>query len=224
MSFKIIAIDGPAGSGKSTISRLVANEIGFKYVKTGEMFRAITYMILKNGIDVEDIEAVRKSLENLDLKFEYTKQKQTSILNGVDITNYLDKEEITNVVSKISSIKEVRDKVAIYEYDISKNNNVVMEGRDIGTVIFPNADVKIFLNASVEQRAKRRYEQSIEEGKQVSYEDILHSIIERDENDKNKEYGALQVSNDAIIVNSDGLEKEQTVEIILDIIRKKIVL
>lgn len=222
MSFKVIAIDGPAGSGKSTISRLVANEIGFVYVKTGEMFRCITYLLIKKGINIDDIEAVKRELQNLDLKFEYNKQKQISILNGIDITEELDTQEITSVVSQVSSIKEVRNAVLQYEHDVAKNNNIVMEGRDIGTVVFPNADVKIFLEASIEERTKRRYEQSIQNGIDISYEEIIDNILMRDNIDKNKEYGALKIPEDAIIVNSDNLEIEQTVKIIVDIVKGKI--
>ena len=136
MSFKVIAIDGPAGSGKSTISRLVANEIGYVYVKTGEMFRSITYAIIKANIDYTDVEAVKKYIQNINLKFEYSKEKQFSILNGEDITEYLNSKEVTSIVSQVSSIKEVRDLVLIYEREVAKDNNVVMEGRDIGTVVF----------------------------------------------------------------------------------------
>ena len=187
MSFKVIAIDGPAGSGKSTISRLVANKIGYVYVKTGEMFRSIAYSIIKANIDYTDVEAVKKLIQDINLKFEYTKEKQYSILNSEDITEFLDSKEVTNIVSQVSSIKEVRDLVLGYEKEAAKDNNVVMEGRDIGTVVFPNADIKIFLDVSVEERAKRRYEQALQEGKNVTYQEILENIQKRDENDKTKE-------------------------------------
>ena len=222
MSFKVIAIDGPAGSGKSTISRLVANEIGYVYVKTGEMFRSITYAIIKANIDYTDVEAVKKYIQNINLKFEYSKEKQFSTLNGEDITEYLNSKEVTSIVSQVSSIKEVRDLVLIYEREAAKCNNVVMEGRDIGTVVFPNADVKIFLDVSIETRVKRRYAQAVQEGKNVTYQEILESIQKRDELDRIKKYGALKIPKDAIIVNTDSLEIEQSVTKILDIIEEKI--
>ena len=222
MSFKVIAIDGPAGSGKSTISRLVANEIGYVYVKTGEMFRSITYAIIKANIDYTDVEAVKKYIQNINLKFEYSKEKQFSILNGEDITEYLNSKEVTSIVSQVSSIKEVRDLVLIYEREVAKDNNVVMEGRDIGTVVFPNADVKIFLDVSIETRVKRRYAQAVQEGKNVTYQEILESIQKRDELDRIKKYGALKIPKDAIIVNTDNLEIEQSVEKILSIIYERI--
>ena len=222
MSFKVIAIDGPAGSGKSTISRLVANNIGYVYVKTGEMFRSIAYAIIKANIDYTDVEAVKELIQNIDIKFKFSKEKQFSMLNGEDITDYLNTKEVTSIVSQVSSIKEVRQLVLVYEKEVAKYNNVVMEGRDIGTVVFPNADIKIFLNASIENRAKRRYEQAIQEGKSLTYEEILDNIKNRDELDKTKKYGALQIPNDAIIVNSDNLQIEQTVEKIINIINEKI--
>lgn len=222
MSFKVIAIDGPAGSGKSTISRLVANNIGYVYVKTGEMFRSIAYAIIKANIDYTDVEAVKELIQNIDIKFKFSKEKQFSMLNGEDITDYLNTKEVTSIVSQVSSIKEVRQLVLVYEKEVAKYNNVVMEGRDIGTVVFPNADIKIFLNASIENRAKRRYEQAIQEGKSLTYQEILDNIKNRDELDKTKKYGALQIPNDAIIVNSDNLQIEQTVEKIINIINEKI--
>ena len=222
MGFKIIAIDGPAGSGKSTISRLVANRIGFVYVKTGEMFRSITYMLIKNSVDIEDVEAVKKVLSNLDLRFEYNKEQQISILEGENITKILTTKEVTKLVSQVSTIKEVRDKVFEYEHSIAKQYDIVMEGRDIGTVVFPNADLKIFLDASVEERSKRRYEQALEEGQIVSYEEIMNSIILRDELDRNKKYGALKIPDDAIVVNSDNSTIENTVNRIVDIIKEKL--
>lgn len=222
MGFKIIAIDGPAGSGKSTISRLVANRIGFVYVKTGEMFRSITYMLIKNSVDIEDVEAVKKVLSNLDLRFEYNKEQQISILEGENITKILTTKEVTKLVSQVSTIKEVRDKVFEYEHSIAKQYDIVMEGRDIGTVVFPNADLKIFLDASIEERAKRRYEQALEEGQIVSYEEIMNSIILRDELDRNKKYGALKIPDDAIVVNSDNSTIENTVNRIVDIIKEKL--
>ena len=218
MSFKVIAIDGPAGSGKSTISRLVANKIGYVYVKTGEMFRSITYAIIKANIDYTDVEAVKSLIQDIRLEFKFSEEKQFTILNGEDITAYLNSKEVSSIVSQVSSIKEVRDLVLVYEKEAAKYNNVVMEGRDIGTVVFPNADIKIFLNSSIETRAKRRYEQAMQERKDVTYQEILDNIKKRDELDKTKKYGALQVPTDAIIVNSDNLEIEQTVQKILDII------
>ena len=218
MSFKVIAIDGPAGSGKSTISRLVANKIGYVYVKTGEMFRSIAYAIIKANIDYTDVEAVKSLIQDIRLEFKFSEEKQFTILNGEDITAYLNSKEVSSIVSQVSSIKEVRDLVLVYEKEAAKYNNVVMEGRDIGTVVFPNADIKIFLNSSIETRAKRRYEQAMQERKDVTYQEILDNIKKRDELDKTKKYGALQVPTDAIIVNSDNLEIEQTVQKILDII------
>ncbi len=222
MGFKIIAIDGPAGSGKSTISRLVANRIGFVYVKTGEMFRSITYMLIKNSVDIEDVEAVKKVLSNLDLRFEYNKEQQISILEGENITKILTTKEVTKLVSQVSTIKEVRDKVFEYEHSIAKQYDIVMEGRDIGTVVFPNADLKIFLDASVEERSKRGYAQALDEGQIVSYEEIMNSIILRDELDRNKKYGALKIPDDAIVVNSDNSTIENTVNRIVDIIKEKL--
>lgn len=222
MKYYVIAIDGPAGTGKSTISRMVANRIGFAFVKTGEMYRAITYKMIKENINLNDTDQINDMLDNIDLSFKYEHEKQISILEGEDITSYLDSTEVNNIVSQVSSIKQVREKVLEYELKSAENNNIVMEGRDIGTAIFPNADVKIFLTASVEERAKRRYKQNLAKGIKSSYEEIKENIEFRDENDRMKEIGALKMAEDAVLVENNNRTIESVVKEVIDIVNEKI--
>lgn len=218
----VIAIDGLAGTGKSTISKIIANKLGFAFVKTGEMYRAITYKILKENIDLSDLDKIEKLLKNIDLEFKYNNDKQTAILDNEDITEYLNSKEVTNLVSQVSAIKIVRDKVLYYELNSARENNIVMEGRDIGTLIFPNADVKIFLVASVEERAKRRYKQNQQLGIKMSLEEIKQNIEFRDENDTKKEHGAMKKAEDAIVVENTNRTIESVVNEVLKIIEEKI--
>ena len=218
----VIAIDGPAGTGKSTISKIIANKLGFAFVKTGEMYRAITYKLIKENISLDDIEKIEKLLENIDLEFKYNNENQIAILDGEDITQYLTSKEVTNLVSQVSAIKVVRDKVLFYELNSAKENNIVMEGRDIGTIIFPNADVKIFLIASVEERAKRRYKQNQELGIKMSLEEIKINIEFRDQNDTNIEHGAMKKADDAIVVENNNRTIESVVNEVMQIIEEKI--
>ncbi len=222
MKYYVIAIDGPAGTGKGTISRMVANRIGFAFVKTGEMYRAITYKMIKENINLNDTDQINDMLDNIDLSFKYEHEKQISILEGEDITSYLDSTEVNNIVSQVSSIKQVREKVLEYELKSAENNNIVMEGRDIGTAIFPNADVKIFLTASVEERAKRRYKQNLAKGIKSSYEEIKENIEFRDENDRMKEIGALKMAEDAVLVENNNRTIESVVKEVIDIVNEKI--
>lgn len=218
----IIAIDGAAGTGKSTISKIVANKLGFAFVKTGEMYRAITYKLIKENIELIQIDEIKELLDNIDLQFKYNNENQIAILDGIDITKYLTSKDVTNLVSQVSAIKCVRDKVLFYEINSAKENNIVMEGRDIGTIIFPNADVKIFLVASVEERAKRRYKQNLELGIKTSYEEIKQNIAFRDENDTKKEHGAMTIADDAVIVENNNRTIESTINEIMQIIDRKI--
>ncbi len=218
----VIAIDGAAGTGKSTISKIIANKLGFAFVKTGEMYRAITYKLLKENIELNEIDKIEELLQNIDLEFKYNNENQIAILDGEDITKHLTSKEVTGLVSQVSGIKCVRDKVLFYELNSAKENNIIMEGRDIGTIIFPNADVKIFLTASVEERAKRRYKQNLELGIKTSYEEIKQNIAFRDENDTTKEYGAMTIAKDAVVVENNNRTIESTINEIMQIIERKI--
>jgi len=219
----VIAIDGPAGTGKGTISRLVAKRIGFVLVKTGDMFRAITYKMVKEKIKLDEIDKIISLLDNIDLEFKYINGQQVSILDGEELNDELSIKEVQDNVSQVSVIKEVRDKVLKYEKDIAKKENIVMEGRDIGTTVFPNADVKIYLIADLEERVLRRYNQLKKQGiNNISKEEVKQNFIFRDENDKNKKYGALKQAEDAVVVDNSHREIEDTVNEIINIIKEKI--
>lgn len=220
--YYIIAIDGPAGTGKSTISRLVSNKINFAFIKTGEMYRGITYKMLKDNIDLNDIEQIDAMLNNIDIKFKYTTEMQITILDGIDITDKLSTPEVSAIVSQVAANKSIRNKVYKFELEAAENNNIIMEGRDIGTTVFPHADVKIFLTASVEERAHRRYKQSMANGHTTSYEEIKQNIEFRDENDRKKEVGALKIAEDAIMVDNTNRTIESVVAEIVKIINDKI--
>lgn len=217
----IIAIDGTAGCGKSTISRALANKIGFTYIKTGEMFRSITYKLIKEKVSLQDEEKLKQILNNLDLKFKYTKDRQISILDGEDITEELNSLIIDGIVSQVSSIDLVRKKVLEFEREAAKEYNIVMEGRDIGTVVFPEADVKIFLTSTIEERTKRRYIQSLESGITITQDEIMHNILFRDEIDMLKENGSLKKADDAIEIVNSNKTIDQVVEEIIKVLKDK---
>src|SRR6056297_1142418 len=185
----IITIDGPAGSGKSTIAKRLAEKIGFIYLDTGAMYRSVAYLSLKNDIDPVEV------AETLDFEIISDKGKNQFIANGKDVTNYIRTHKIDEKVSKISSIRDVRKHLVKIQRKFAESRRVVIEGRDTGTVVFPNADVKIYLDASIEVRAKRRYKQKNEKKinqDSISLENIKNKIKKRDKYDKNKEWGALK--------------------------------
>lgn len=219
----VVAIDGPAGTGKGTVSALVAKKVNFILVKTGDMFRAITYKIIKERLEVTNIEGINSLLKIIDLKFDYVNGEQICILDGKILNEELSIKEVQEYVSIVSAIKEVRNKVLEYEIDISKKENIIMEGRDIGTTVFPDAEVKIYLIADMEERVSRRYNQLKKQGiSNISVEEVRQNFIYRDENDKNKQYGALRKADDAIVVDNSNRTIESTVNEIVGIIRTKI--
>lgn len=211
-----IAIDGPAGAGKSTIAKLLAKNLEYIYVDTGAMYRALAYFFLKNDIDIEDEAAVEKVVENATVVIEYENNEQQVLLNGENVTAYLRKEEVGVAASKTSAYGCVRKHLLSLQQDLAAKNDVIMDGRDIGTCVLPNAQVKIFLTASVETRAKRRYDELIEKGQTADLETIKNEIAKRDERDSNRAIAPLKQADDAILVDSSNL----TIEEVADIIQK----
>lgn len=197
-----VAIDGPAGAGKSTIAKLVAKEKGYIYVDTGAMYRALAIHFLKKGIAPENTEDVIEACSDADVSIRYEGGAQQVYLNGENVTGMLRTEEVGNMASKTSAVPEVREKLLELQRTLAKENDVIMDGRDIGTNILPDADVKIYLTASVGTRARRRYDELKEKGEDCDLDQIAQDIKERDERDMNRETAPLKKAEDAILVDS----------------------
>lgn len=218
----IIAIDGPAGTGKGTIADLLAKKMGYTYIDTGAMYRCITLKMLNNNIPLNDIEKINELLESTSIEFMNISNKQHVFLDDEDVTEDIRTPRVNEAVSPTSAIVEIRKKLVEMQRKLGENQNVVMEGRDITTVVFPNADVKIYLTASPEVRAKRRYDEMIKKGISITYEDTLKSITERDNIDMNKPVGALKIADDAIVIDSSNLTVDEVYEKIHEIILEKV--
>ena len=206
-----VAIDGPAGAGKSTIAKLVAKEKGYIYVDTGAMYRALAIHFLKKGIAPENTEKVIEACRDADVSIRYEDGAQQVYLNGENVTGMLRTEEVGNMASKTSAVPEVREKLLELQRTLAKENDVIMDGRDIGTNILPDADVKIYLTASVETRAKRRYDELKEKGEDCDLDQIAQDIKERDERDMNRETAPLKKADDAILVDSSHMSIPEVV-------------
>lgn len=220
MSF-IIAIDGPAGSGKGTVANRIANELNLVNIDTGATYRCLALAVLRAGVEINDTENILKVFDSISIEIQGTNQEQTIVLNNEDVTQKIRSFEVTQVVSQISAIPEVRLRLVEFQRMLANNKNVIMDGRDIGTYVFPNADVKIYLDASLEERAKRRYEENLEKGIDASYEEVLENIRMRDRQDKAKEIGALKVADDAIIIDSTNMTIDEVVNKVKEIIKQK---
>lgn len=208
-----IAIDGPAGSGKSSVSKLVAKNLGFTSIDTGALYRAVAYYLKSNEIPEENI---KNALKNIELKAKNIDGKFNVFLSGENVTDKIRGEEISKMTSKISKCPEVRNFLLELQRNLAKNENCVMDGRDIGTVVMPNAEIKIFLTASPETRAMRRFKQL---GEAVPFENILEDLKKRDYQDTHREIAPLKMASDAILIDNSGISLEQTVEKICDIAR-----
>lgn len=209
-----VAIDGPAGAGKSTVAKRVAKELGFIYVDTGAMYRALAVFFLKQGLKPEDTEKIAEACKNAQVSIGYEEGIQQVYLNGENITSLLRTEEVGNMASVSSAIKEVRTQLLELQRELARTRDVVMDGRDIGTNILPNADVKVYLTASVETRANRRYLELQEKGVACNLEDIAHDIEERDTRDMNREIAPLKQADDAVLVDSSNMSINEVVEAI----------
>ena len=214
----IIALDGPAGSGKSTIAKVIAKNFGLTYLDTGAMYRMVALYILENNIDFNNITDVENILNNI--KVDIIDDK--FILNGKDVYLEIRTPEVTKIVSPVSAIKAVRVKLVDLQRDISKGKKVILDGRDIGTVVFPNADLKIFLVASPEERAKRRVKDYASKGITEDFETVLKDILERDHTDSTRKESPLKKAEDAIEVDTSFLNIEESVQAISNLIKEKI--
>ena len=219
MSF-VVAIDGPAGTGKGTITALISKEMGLVNIDTGATYRCVALYAIRNNIKLEETSKIIASLENIQIDMENENGEQKVFLNGEDVSKEIRSKEVTLIVSQVSSIKEVRYKMVDIQRSLAKGKNVIMEGRDITTVVFPNADVKIYMDAEEAERAKRRYKEFQEKGIDMSYEEVLKNIRARDKNDREKEVGALKIAEDAIYLDTTDLTIEEVKEKVKNIIKQ----
>jgi CMP/dCMP kinase len=219
---KIIAIDGPAASGKSTIGQEIAQKFGYLFLDTGIMYRAVTWEVLKHQIEISDEKEVEKIAQTAKIDIKPTSindSRQCDVLiNGQDVTWLIRSQKVNDHVSQVSAYKGVRTAMTEQQREIGKRGNIVMVGRDIGTVVLPKADLKIFLEASIEERAKRRYAEDIARGGKDDYLEILRSMKKRDEIDSRRSLAPLRPAEDAIIIKTDGKTRDQVVDEILNLV------
>lgn len=213
----IIAIDGPAGSGKSTISKEISEELGITYLDTGAMYRLFTLKVLKEGISFNENEKIKELLENLNINIE----NDRFYLDGEDVTEKIRTYQVSDNVSKIAALKEVREKMVLLQREFSESKDVILDGRDIGTVVFPDADVKIFLVADPMERAKRRYRELKEKGEDVSLDEIFKNIMERDKIDSNRDTAPLRKAADAVEIDTTKMDIKDVKKEILTVYKNK---
>ena len=220
MSF-IVAIDGPAGTGKGTVTEILSKKFKLVNIDTGATYRCVTLDMLNKNIGIDELDKIKDLLNKIRIEIKRENGKQLVYLNGEDVTKTIRSKEVSELVSQVSGIKEVRLSMVNLQRKMAEGKDVIMEGRDISTYVFPNADVKIYLDADLEERARRRYNQNKEKGIKMSYLEILENIKKRDENDKSKEIGALKVAMDAEVIDSTNMSIGQVVREISNIIEKK---
>ena len=217
-----VAIDGPGGAGKSSVAKAIAKNLGIIYVDTGALYRNIGYYMLRVGIDPKDKEAVASALGRFSLELKFEGGRQVILLNGEDVGDAIRTPEVSMAASDVSAIPEVRNHLLDIQRDTAKKNSVIMDGRDIGTVILPEAEVKIFLTASAEERAQRRFKELQAKGSTVSYQAVLDELIERDYNDSHREIAPLKPAEDSVLLDTTGISLEGQVEKIINIIKEKV--
>jgi cytidylate kinase len=215
-----VAIDGPAGAGKSTLAKAAAAELGYIYIDTGALYRAIALACIKNEVSIGDEDAVKAFLPEIDIRLIFFNGEQHILLNDSDVSGEIRSENVSMAASRVSAIPDVRAFLLELQRSFAKNDNVIMDGRDIGTVVLPNAQVKIFLTASPEKRARRRVIQLQEKGEEADFDKILFDIVQRDYNDSNRKTAPLKAADDAINLDTSDLTLEESVERIISIIKE----
>lgn len=216
-----VAIDGPAGAGKSTVAKAAAKELGYIYVDTGALYRTIALNAVRHSV-LNDTEKIEAMLSDTKVELKYADGVQSVYLNGEDVSGLIRTPEISMGASVVSAIPKVRAFLLDLQRDIAKKNNVIMDGRDIATVVLPNADVKIFLFASPECRAKRRYDELIEKGESVTFDEVLDDVNKRDYQDSHREIAPLKPSEDSVMADTSELDLNGSVQLVVDIIKEKI--
>ena len=217
-----VAIDGPAGAGKSTVARAAAKELGYIYVDTGALYRAVGLYMLQHGISVSDEDAVVKELSKLQVSLEFRSGEQHVLLCGEDVSAQIRTPEVSMAASAVSAMQPVRSLLFDLQKNMAKTNNVIMDGRDIGTVVLPEAQVKIFLTASDEERAGRRYRELLEKGQNASFEEVLNDLRARDYADSHRAAAPLKPAEDSVLVDTTGLSLENSVQKVLQVVRQKL--
>lgn len=217
-----IAIDGPAGAGKSTIAKAAAKALGYIYVDTGALYRAVAYYVISQGAAASDSGAVTALLPKITPELKHLDGAQHVFVNGEDVTGRIRTPEISMGASAVSAIPAVRDFLFDLQQKIAAENNVVMDGRDIGTVVLPGADVKIFLTATAEERARRRHKELTEKGERVSFEEVLADVNKRDYNDTHREIAPLKQAEDAVLCDTTGVDLQGAIEMLMSVITEKI--
>ncbi len=215
-----IAIDGPGGAGKSTVAKAVAAKMGIVYVDTGALYRTVGYYVRQKDIDPKDRRGVSECLREITIEIKYVDGKQRVYLNGEDLGDKIRTPEMSMYASAVSAIPEVRAFLLDTQRDIAKKNSVIMDGRDIGTVILPDADVKIFLTASEECRARRRYDELLARGQNVTYEDVLREMNERDTQDSTRDVAPTAAAEDAVLLDNTDMTFDQTVDAVIALAQK----
>ncbi|MBQ8140651.1 MAG: (d)CMP kinase [Clostridia bacterium] len=217
-----IAIDGPGGAGKSSVAKAVAARLGIVYVDTGALYRTIGYYVKEAGVDPHDAEAVSACLPDINIEVRYENGVQSVYLNGKNPGEAIRTPEMSMYASAVSAIGSVRAFLLETQKDIARKNSVIMDGRDIGTVILPDADVKIFMTASPECRAQRRYDELSAKGMTVKYEDVLAEMNERDKNDSTRDIAPTAAAEDAVVFDNSGMTLEESVDAVVELINKKV--
>ncbi|ACM60425.1 cytidylate kinase [Caldicellulosiruptor bescii] len=215
-----IAIDGPAGAGKSTISKLLASQLGYIHIDTGAMYRAVGLKVLKNNISPHDRKKIVEILNSTDIQIKLVDGRQLVFLDGEDVTEKIRQPEVSMYASDVSKIREVRERLVKMQQELAKQKGVIMDGRDIGTHVLPNAELKIFLTATAEERAKRRFLELKQKGYDVDYYQLLDEIKKRDQNDMTREFAPLRVAEDAIVIDSTSLSIEEVLQKVLELFYK----
>lgn len=215
-----IAIDGPAGAGKSTIAKLVAKNKGYIYVDTGAMYRAMALFMIRNNIKAEETDKIENACENADISIKYEDGVQVVVLNGENVNGLIRTDEVSNMASAVSVNGKVREKLVSLQQKLGHETDVVMDGRDIGTVVLKDAPCKIFMTASVDVRANRRYKENVEKGIDCNLEDIKKDIIERDERDMNRKISPLKQAKDAILIDTSDMSIEDVASKIIELSNK----
>lgn len=217
-----IAIDGPAGAGKSTISKIVSKKLNYIYIDTGAMYRAVALYAIRKGINTKNADEVSDVLDEIDINIDYKDDAQQIFLNGENVSDMIRTPEVSVGASDVAVITNVRLKLVELQRKLAETKNVIMDGRDIGTYVLPNADVKIFLTATCDERARRRYEELIQKGVNCTFDEVKRDMQYRDKNDSEREFAPLKAADDAVVVDTTGFSQDESVKLITETINKRL--